>query len=91
MGTSVSANGKTEDQEEASSLISLQHIHKTYNLGEQIVHALQDISLEIPRGQFLGMMGASGSGKSTMLNIVGCLDRLCSGTYLLDGESLLWK
>ena len=88
MGTSVSADGKTECQETASSLISLQHIHKNYSLGEQTVRALQDISLEIPRGQFLGMMGASGSGKSTMLNIVGCLDRPCSGTYLLDGEDV---
>ena len=88
MGTSVSADGNTEWQESASSLISLQHIHKNYSLGEQTVRALQDVSLEVPRSQFLGLMGASGSGKSTMLNIVGCLDRPSSGTYRLDGEDV---
>ncbi|MCH6559327.1 ATP-binding cassette domain-containing protein, partial [candidate division KSB1 bacterium] len=68
MGTSVSADGKTECQETASALISLQHIHKNYSLGEQTVRALQDVSLEVPRSQFLGLMGASGSGKSTLVD-----------------------
>jgi putative ABC transport system ATP-binding protein len=67
------------------SIISLQNLRKTYDLGEVRVEALKGISLEIPPGQFVAIMGASGSGKSTMLNILGCLDRPSDGVYLLDG------
>jgi putative ABC transport system ATP-binding protein len=68
-----------------NSIISLQNLRKTYDLGEVRVEALKGISLEIPAGQFVAIMGASGSGKSTMLNILGCLDRPSDGVYLLDG------
>jgi putative ABC transport system ATP-binding protein len=68
-----------------SQLIKLQEITKKYSLGETEVHALRGISMEIHSGEFVAIMGASGSGKSTMMNILGCLDVPSSGTYSLDG------
>src|SRR5262245_60065102 len=67
------------------TVISLRDIRRVYDLGEVRVEALKGVSLDIPRGQFVALMGTSGSGKSTMLNILGCLDRPTSGTYHLDG------
>jgi len=66
-------------------LIEVRNLTKTYTLGEIPVHALQGITLTIDRGSFVAVMGASGSGKSTLMNVLGCLDRPSSGTYLLDG------
>ena len=68
-----------------NSVIQLEGVHKTYQTGEVKVHAVRGVSLEIARGEFVALMGASGSGKSTMMNIVGCLDRPTEGKYLLDG------
>jgi putative ABC transport system ATP-binding protein len=69
----------------ASTVIRVEDVHKYYELGEARVHALRGVSLEIQRGEFLAIMGASGSGKSTFMNILGCLDRPSSGQYLLEG------
>ena len=71
-----------------SAAIRVEEIHKYYELGETRVHALRGISLEIRRGEFLAVMGASGSGKSTFMNILGCLDRPTSGRYLLEGTDV---
>jgi putative ABC transport system ATP-binding protein len=67
------------------AVIRVEDVHKYYELGETRVHALRGVSLEIQRGEFVAIMGASGSGKSTFMNILGCLDRPSSGRYLLEG------
>lgn len=67
------------------AIIDIKSLKKDYHVGELTVHALRGVDLEIRQGEFVAIMGASGSGKSTMLNIIGCLDRPTEGTYLLDG------
>src|SRR5213595_2435985 len=68
-----------------SAVIRVEDVHKYYELGETRVHALRGISVEVRRGEFVAVMGASGSGKSTFMNIVGCLDKPSSGQYSLEG------
>jgi putative ABC transport system ATP-binding protein len=68
-----------------SSLIDVRSLTKTYVLGDVNVNALQGVSVTIERGTFVAIMGQSGSGKSTFMNLLGCLDRPTSGRYLLDG------
>ncbi|MFS1664472.1 ABC transporter ATP-binding protein [Streptococcus sp. zg-JUN1979] len=70
------------------TLISLEHIHKSYQNGEQTLDVLKDISLEVNEGDFLAIMGPSGSGKSTLMNIIGMLDRPSEGAYYLDGQDV---
>lgn len=65
-------------------VLRLSDIHKTYNSGELAVHVLKGVSFEVRRGQFVGIVGTSGSGKSTMLNILGMLDVPSSGHYMLE-------
>ncbi len=69
-------------------VIRLKNIHKIYDTGEVKVHAVNGVSLDIHKGEFVAIMGSSGSGKSTMMNILGCLDRPTSGEFLLDGEDV---
>lgn len=66
-------------------VLQLENIEKTYQSGDVQVRAVRNVSLTVERGEFVAIMGASGSGKSTMMNILGCLDRPTSGHYLLDG------
>jgi len=69
----------------ARAVLRVEALHKYYQLGETRVHALRGVSLEIQRGEFVAIMGASGSGKSTFMNILGCLDRASAGRYLIEG------
>jgi putative ABC transport system ATP-binding protein len=72
----------------ASPIIRIESLHKTYQMGDVLVHALHGVDLEIEAGTYLAIMGPSGSGKSTMLNVLGCLDRPTSGNYFLGGEDV---
>ncbi len=69
-------------------MITLTGITKQYQMGDQTVHALQGVDLHIERNELVAFIGASGSGKSTMMNIVGCLDRPSAGTYFLNGKDV---
>jgi putative ABC transport system ATP-binding protein len=68
-----------------NAVIRIEDVHKYYELGETRVHALRGVSVDIGYGEFVAIMGASGSGKSTFMNMLGCLDRPGSGRYLLEG------
>jgi putative ABC transport system ATP-binding protein len=69
-------------------IIQIKGINKYYINGENKLHALKDINLGIKKGEFVAIMGSSGSGKSTMMNILGCLDKEFDGEYILDGISV---
>jgi putative ABC transport system ATP-binding protein len=69
-------------------VIRVENLHRMYEMGENRVHALRGITLEIRRGEFVAIMGASGSGKSTFMNLLGCLDKSTEGKYLLEGTNV---
>ena len=69
-------------------MIQLTDIRKTYELGDEPVHALDGVSLTIQDHEFVAIIGASGSGKSTLMNIIGCLDTADEGTYIIDGTDV---
>jgi putative ABC transport system ATP-binding protein len=75
-------------QAQTKQVIALEHINKIYGIDDTLVTALNDVSFQINQGEYCAIMGASGSGKSTAMNIIGCLDRPSSGNYFLDGENV---
>ena len=69
-------------------MIRLEHIHRDFQVGEQTVHALNDVNLEFTQGEYVSVMGPSGSGKSTLLNLIGILDHATSGQYFLNDQNV---
>ena len=72
----------------AKEILNIQHLKRSFAMGGETVHALKDVSFSVQAGEFVTIMGSSGSGKTTMLNILGCLDKPSDGTYLLDGADV---
>ncbi len=85
---SASSRGVRSDIDHGAEVIRIRDLHKTYKMGDIEVHALRGINVTIQRSEFVAVMGASGSGKSTIMNIVGCLDRPTSGAYFLEGQDV---
>lgn len=77
--------------EQKRGMLELRDVVKTYEMGEEKVHALSGVSLDIRKNEYVAIMGPSGSGKSTLMNIIGCLDVPTSGSYSLDGEMVATK
>ena len=71
-----------------SAVIALDSVRKTYEMGDNSVHALDEVSLAVEQGEFVTVTGASGSGKSTLMHILGCLDKPTAGKYFLRGEDV---
>jgi len=84
MATLAQTEPKAPDLK-SGPIIQVEDVHKYYELGETRVHALRGVSVTIERGEFVAVMGASGGGKSTFMNILGCLDKPTSGRYVLEG------
>lgn len=72
----------------AASIARLEHVEKTYHMGDVVVEALAEVNLDFGAGEYISIMGPSGCGKSTLLNVLGCLDRPTSGAYFLGGEDV---
>ena len=70
-----------------NALISMRDLWKTYQMGSEQVHALHGVSFDIPKGEYIAIIGPSGSGKSTLMNLIGCLDTPTSGEYWLNGKN----
>lgn len=77
-GSNVRPGGK--------ALISMENIWKTYEMGEEKLHALRDVSFTVEKGEYLAIIGPSGSGKSTLMNLIGCLDSPTDGNYWINGN-----
>jgi len=76
-------SGETE-----SPIIQLKDVYRTYEMGDQVLNALDGVDVDIARNEYIAIIGASGSGKSTMMNIIGCLDRATKGEYILNGTNV---
>src|SRR5688572_28593909 len=80
-----SGNG-TVPKTETETLISMHNIWKTYQMGDEALHALRDVSFKVEKGEYLAIIGPSGSGKSTLMNLIGCLDSPSRGQYWINGQ-----
>ncbi len=74
--------------EKETPVIQFQHVYRTYEMGDQVLNALDGVTVDISRNEYIAIIGASGSGKSTMMNIIGCLDRVTKGNYRLNGTNV---
>ncbi len=84
MGENIKQN-QSNQQPTAKSIIRIEDLKRDFVVGNEVVHALRGVTFDIKEGEFVAIMGTSGSGKSTMLNILGCLDKPTSGHYYIDG------
>lgn len=85
MATTAQSEANLVAKQDHETVIEIHEVHKYYELGETRVHALRGVSVSITRAEFVAIMGSSGSGKSTFMNILGCLDKPSAGRYLLEG------
>lgn len=76
------------NKKQKNNVIHIEHIAKYYQMGEIVIKALQDISLDIAKNEYVALMGPSGSGKSTLMNILGCLDTPTKGSYILNEQEV---
>ncbi|HEU5404410.1 MAG TPA: ABC transporter ATP-binding protein [Terriglobales bacterium] len=88
MEASLEQEAVTTAKPSGQAVIQVENVQRIYDLGETKVSALRGVSLEVRRGEFVAIMGASGSGKSTFMNMLGCLDRPTTGRYLLEGTDV---
>jgi putative ABC transport system ATP-binding protein len=88
MATILQPEYEINGERALDDVIRVEDVHKYYDLGETKVHALRGVSLDIAPGEFVAVMGSSGSGKSTFMNLLGCLDKPSSGRYFLDGTDV---
>lgn len=87
MESAICAVTKAESIEN-TDVIKMRNINKSYRMGTQSLHVLKDVSLTVKQGEYLAILGPFGSGKSTLMNIIGCMDVMDSGNYLLDGVAI---
>src|SRR5438876_1386784 len=85
MATTAQSEPNLTAEQNPETVIQVEEVHKYYELGETQVHALRGVSVSIVRAEFVTIMGSSGSGKSTFMNILGCLDKTSAGRYVLEG------
>ncbi len=71
-----------------NNIIDISDVNKSYDIGNEKLHVLKDINLKVKKGEFVSILGPSGSGKSTLMNIIGCMDNLDDGSYILDGKDI---
>ncbi|WRH67539.1 MAG: ABC transporter ATP-binding protein [Planktothrix sp. GU0601_MAG3] len=88
MKTSISNKTENQDSQTNPVIIHLENVTKVYGMGDIQVQALKGVTLTVEQGEYCSIMGASGSGKSTAMNIIGCLDRPSTGSYYLDGVNV---
>lgn len=82
-------SNKQNNQESVAPIINLSHVDRSFKVGDELVHGLDDVNLQVQSGEYISIMGPSGSGKSTLLNVLGLLDKPDQGDYQFQGRSIM--